>query len=163
MSLFRLLIGLLFTLGTSCNYQVDLNEGWYGIIDSENKYFELLIQDKSCYFNKEGQSTFKPCPCLIRNDSLILEDNPFLYSAKIKDRESYYELHAEQSAKMLKIDGNYEIRFSDFIKAIKDKTAQIQSGNFNPALLNETIVLHKKLSAEFLIRQQQMKNIKPNS
>ena len=50
----------------------------------------------------------------------------------------------------------------DFIKAIKDKTAQIQSGDFNPVMLNETIVLHKKLSAEFLKRQQQMKEKKLN-
>ena len=159
---FRLLIGLLFILCASCNNQVNLNEGWYGIVDSENKYFELLIQDKSCYFYMEGQTTFKPCPCLIRNDSLILEHNPFLYSCEIRDLENYYELHAEQSAKMSKIVGNYEIRFSDFIKAIKDKTAQIQSGDFNPVMLNETIVLHKKLSAEFLKRQQQMKEKKLN-
>ena len=92
MNCFRLLIGLLFTLGASCNNQVNLNEGWYGIIDSENKYFELLIQDKSCYFYKKGQSTFKPCPCLIRNDSLILEDNPFLYSCEIRDLENCWKL-----------------------------------------------------------------------
>lgn len=164
MSFIRLLIFLsLLLLGFSCKEQINLSEGWYGIIDSEKKYFELLIQDKSCYFYNDEQFIFKPYACITRSDSLVLQDNPFLFSAKIKDHESYYELNAEHSAKMWNIVENYEVSLSDYIKAIKEKTAQIQSGDFNPALMNETIVLQEKFKTEFLKREQQIKTKKPNS